>query len=772
MRFVIILSMLLLLKNEQTFAQLYWNGTGSWTSANAWSNVSGGPYNQTWTTNTAVFDVATNTITGATIICNGITATGDVTFTPTGTFGTGGTVITIDVANGKTFDFGGQAISVAAGTGFVKSNTGVIAITGSTYNGGFTLNGGTLVIRGVNAIGTGVFTINGGTTICSNANRDLSGKPSSILVGGDFTIGASTGLASNTATLKFDAPISLGTGTTRKITLNNFATHTLNGVISGVGSNLILDATNGATALSLGGANTYNGLTTISGGVLQLNKTGGGTLPATNDVLINNAGPFFGQLQVSSNQILNNLTLESGCNLIVDNGVVLTINGTFNHNGGNIILNGTGSISYGAGATLSYGGSVAQITGTAPAEWPTLNGPASLIINNTNGVTLNATGGRAIGGALTLTNGILKTTTLLTMNAGSNVAAVSNTSFVDSAMRKIGNTDFTFPVGRAGIGYVPIQIVTFGSGAVTDEFTAAYSRSSAEALGSITVPAQVGLNHVSRVDYWKLDHIGTVTADVILYWTAGSSSNGSASYIDILSELAIARFNGTQWDSYAIPAIVTPLSTVTAGSIKWQLASSFGSFSLASSTISNPLPINLNYLNGIKQGNNNILNWKVTCTNNPNATMSVQHSTDGRNYNSITTIFADALRCLQPFDFTDNNPQAGLNYYRLKMVDANGKITYSAPIAILNKETGVDIVSLSPTLVNTKTELNVTAAQKTIMTVVITDVAGKQVQKMLYNLIAGSNKFTVNAAGLSAGTYQITGYTADGKSRTIRFVKQ
>ncbi len=152
--------------------------------------------------------------------------------------------------------------------------------------------------------------------------------------------------------------------------------------------------------------------------------------------------------------------------------------------------------------------------------------------------------------------------------------------------------------------------------------------------------------------------------------------------------------------------------------------------------------------------------------------MSVQRSTDGRNYNSITTVFADALRCQQPFDYTDNNAPAGLNYYRLKMVDANGKITYSAPIAILNKETGFDIVGLSPTLVNTKAELNVTAAQKTTMTVVITDIAGKQVEKIAYNLIAGSNKFTVNAAGLSAGTYQITGYTADGKSRTIRFVKQ
>ena len=304
---------------------------------------------------------------------------------------------------------------------------------------------------------------------------------------------------------------------------------------------------------------------------------------------------------------------------------------------------------------------------------------------------------------------------------------------------------------------------------IIDEFTAEYKRSTAE----VFPVTNVGINHVSRVDYWTLNRTGSTSSiDVTLYWTMESSGNGSASYINLLNQLCIAYCDGLNWVS--LGGIGTyGASTPVAGSLTWSgLTNTFGPFSLASTTISNPLPINLHYLNGIKQGNNNLLNWKVTCTNNPSATMNIERSADGRNYNSITTVFADALRCQQPFDYTDNNAPAGFNYYRLKMVDANGKISYSSPITILNKESGFDIVGLSPTLVNTKAELNVTAAQKTTITVVITDVAGKQVQKMAYNLIAGNNKFTVNAAGLSAGTYQITCYTADGKSRTIRFVKQ
>lgn len=446
-------------------------------------------------------------------------------------------------------------------------------------------------------------------------------------------------------------------------------------------------------------------------------------------------------------------------------------------------INLKGNISVAAGQTLSFNPAVAGNTlnfnGTTTQSITNLGvlsfgANENITINNSAGIILNSD--ITFNKLVTFTAGVVSAPNprMLIFSSTATVApGVTNSSYVDGRVKKFGNSDFEFPVGKIAKGYVPIKISLFVNGASTDEFVAEYIRGSARALGPVN--AGPGLDHVSGCDYWILNKISTsptLTLDVTGFWNANNTCLATP-YINDLTKLTIAHFNGTEWDSYGISPILSGGSTTTTGSIKWTSVSIFSPFSLASTTFGfNPLPINLNYLNGIKQGNNNLLNWKVTCTNNPNATMSVQHSADGRNYNSITTVFADALRCQQPFDYTDNNAPTGLNYYRLKMVDANGKITYSAPIAILNKETGFDIVGLSPTLVNTKAELNVTAAQKTTMTVVITDVAGKQVQKMVYNIIGGSNKFTVNAAGLSAGTYQITGYTADGKSRTIRFVKQ
>jgi hypothetical protein len=173
-----------------------------------------------------------------------------------------------------------------------------------------------------------------------------------------------------------------------------------------------------------------------------------------------------------------------------------------------------------------------------------------------------------------------------------------------------------------------------------------------------------------------------------------------------------------------------------------------------------------------KQGYYNNLNWKVTCTNNSNVIMSLERSEDGRNFTALTTITADALRCQQPFYYHDISPVKGINYYRLKITDAYDKVTYSSTIIVINKATGFEITGLLPTFVTNTAILNVSAAQKTKMDIVITDVTGKLVQKIACNLIAGNNQFNLNLVNFTSGTYQIIGYTAEGKSRTLRFVKQ
>jgi len=75
-------------------------------------------------------------------------------------------------------------------------------------------------------------------------------------------------------------------------------------------------------------------------------------------------------------------------------------------------------------------------------------------------------------------------------------------------------------------------------------------------------------------------------------------------------------------------------------------------------------------------------------------------------------------------------------------------------------------------IVNRNFKLNVSAAQKATMEIVIIDMQGRVMQKQTANMIAGFNSIPVNVANFASGTYQVYGVTAEGRSKVMRFVIQ
>lgn len=184
------------------------------------------------------------------------------------------------------------------------------------------------------------------------------------------------------------------------------------------------------------------------------------------------------------------------------------------------------------------------------------------------------------------------------------------------------------------------------------------------------------------------------------------------------------------------------------------------------------VPVAIQYFTGVKQGDRNRLDWKVNCYNSPTVTLILERSADGRTYQDMITLNETAARCLTPFTQNDLNPLPGINYYRLKTIDVDGKISYSNVVALLNKEKGFEIVSLAPNPVMDQATLSVSSAERSTMEIVITDVHGKQISKQKVNLIAGNNQVILNLKSIAAGTYQVSGFTPDGEKKTLRFVKQ
>ncbi len=362
-----------------------------------------------------------------------------------------------------------QAVNVTAGelkgSGAISTNGGAPNITvgsnglNTTYSGiisqaggtiSFVKNGaGSLALSGSNSY-SGTTTINGGILSCNT-----------LANGGSLSsIGSSSNAASN---LVFTGGTLAYTGSDvtidRNFTMNLFAfpnidiaagtTLTISGGGTGGGS---FNKT-GAGTLELTGSNTYTGPTFISVGKLKLNRPGGATIPSTSSVTMTGSST----LQVSTDQTLSNLTLGSGVNLIVDLGATLTITGILNQSGGNI--SGAGTIAYGPVGKLTYGGNAPQ---TAGAEFPPVNGPLTLEIQNSAGAIVSLPFSRTIGGLLMMTTGHLalgnNDLTVGSFNGGTLASHVITNGTGHLRATVPLATNYTFPIGTSAGSFDPVQI--------------------------------------------------------------------------------------------------------------------------------------------------------------------------------------------------------------------------------------------------------------------------------------------------------------------------
>jgi hypothetical protein len=267
-------------------------------------------------------------------------------------------------------------------------------------------------------------------------------------------------------------------------------------------------------------------------------------------------------------------------------------------------------------------------------------------------------------------------------------------------------------------------------------------------------------------------------------WPRLPTVSGGANADPNRTNLKVTQFHGAAGTSPSSPGnypgtriLIDPLD----GDIFWNGSywavtfdvTGFSGFYVHTNNFNAPLPVIVNYLTGRRQGSNHLLNWKVTCATSPRAAITLERSSDGRNYSGLYTITADAARCQQPFDYIDANLLKGMNYYRLKIVDADGKITYSTTVALLNAVKGFDIISIAPNPVVTNNfKLNVASAQGGEMELVIFDMQGRLVNKQTLSLIAGFNSMPVNISNLSRGTYTLKAGMGNDESKVIRFVKQ
>ncbi|MEY7584176.1 autotransporter-associated beta strand repeat-containing protein [Salmonella sp. 237J8] len=233
-----------------------------------------------------------NTYTGGTLISGGTLVASNVEALGSG-----------DVTNDAVLELntGGDFINSIGGTGRVeKSGDETLTLSGSnTYTGGTTINDGTLVATSVDALGSGDVTNNATLELNTGGDFDnaISGS-GQVVKSGDKTLTLSGANSYSGGTLISDGTLvasnveALGTGdVTNNATLELNTGGDFDNVISGSGQVV----KSGDDALTLSGANSYTGGTTISGGTLvasNVEALGSGDIDNYASLQLNASGQF------------------------------------------------------------------------------------------------------------------------------------------------------------------------------------------------------------------------------------------------------------------------------------------------------------------------------------------------------------------------------------------------------------------------------------------------------------------------------------------------
>lgn len=207
-----------------------------------------------------------------------------------------------------------------SGATVIKNDAGTATLAGAnTYTGGTTINLGTLNANHATALGSGAVTLAGGTLGSTNASS----------VGNTLALTADSGLGQVTTsgtltqtggnyTLAMDGATQAGNvnlsnnNTGRTLTVQvDAADSAINGVIANGGTGAGSLTKTGAGVLTLGGANTYTGTTTIADGTVQLGAsnrladTSAVSIGATGRLNLNGFSDKIGTLTAADGAILN-----------------------------------------------------------------------------------------------------------------------------------------------------------------------------------------------------------------------------------------------------------------------------------------------------------------------------------------------------------------------------------------------------------------------------------------------------------------------------------
>ena len=315
--------------------------------------------------------------------------------------------------------------------------------------------------------------------------------------------------------------------------------------------------------------------------------------------------------------------------------------------------NNQSSMAIGTGTLYFNGIALQAVNGTQPFR--TFN----LVTNNTSGITIN--NNLSVSGAHTYTNGIINTSVTphyLIYEAGSSYSGDADSRHVNGWVKKIGNTNFSFPVGNG----IVIRKAAIESLSGSLEFNAKYEAPTA------STSVQLPLISVDPNEYWIINRVnGSGSAQVHMNWD--NSKVGFPQYI--LMDIRAAYYTGGFWTDQGGSATgnVTTTGDITSNSV-----SSFGSFTMGS--ISGVIPLQFLGITAQRKGGYNLVEWRTASAISTDH-FDIERSEDGVHFKKMGSMVSYNSPSAMSYFFKDVHLTGGTLWYRIRSVDTDDKFKLS-----------------------------------------------------------------------------------------------
>ncbi len=185
------------------------------------------------------------------------------------------------------------------------------------------------------------------------------------------------------------------------------------------------------------------------------------------------------------------------------------------------------------------------------------------------------------------------------------------------------------------------------------------------------------------------------------------------------------------------------------------------------------LPVELTSFTGWNEGALNKLHW-ATASEKNTVRFEIEKSMSASSWNRIGEVAAHGNSTVpRTYDFNDNEPVVGNNYYRLKIVDADGQFTYSNVINVpISSPLISGFVKIYPNPTNSLLNVDVQSVSAYTAKISVFDLIGKKVLEKEAELVKGVSTITFDLSSHASGTYILQFADSEGKMHTTKFVKE